>query len=118
MSSTFSDVAAFVAEERGAPLQRIAPETTLFGDLGMDGDDAVEFFTEFFRRFEVESGNFQISRHFGSEGWPLVTPFALLWRAIRFIAGDAEETHERAGLMPVRIADLVAAVEARRWTLY
>jgi hypothetical protein len=40
-------VYAFVAEERGVRREKLVSRTTLSHDLGMEGDDAVEFFEQF-----------------------------------------------------------------------
>ena len=44
-------VYALVAEERGMSREKLAPGTTLNYDLGMEGDDAVEFFESFGKEF-------------------------------------------------------------------
>ena len=63
--------------------------------LGMDGDDAVSFMTEFAEKFHVDMRHFDSKKHFGSEGiWP-----AGLW--IKQI--------------PITIADLVEAARSGVW---
>ena len=64
----------FVAQERAVPLEKVQMDTTLFGALGLDGDDAAEFFETFSRQFEVDLSRFDRSTHFGPEaGWPWET---------------------------------------------
>lgn len=43
-------------------------ETTLEKDLGMSGDDALEFIAEVGLRFNVDVSAFQFSKYFYSEG--------------------------------------------------
>ena len=47
-------VLAFVSEQTGVKPERIRPATTLSRDLGIEGDDAVEFFERFHTKFAVD----------------------------------------------------------------
>jgi acyl carrier protein len=66
-------VLAFVFEQTGVKREKIHLETTLSGDLGVEGDDAVEFFEEFRTEFAVELQELgrDWSLYFGPEGPPL-----------------------------------------------
>src|SRR5438067_2263147 len=78
--SLTSEVIHFVAQKTGITSERITAETTLFGDLGVDGDDARELFRAFSEQFHVNLSGFQFARHFGNEGlWPHQIPI-LVWR--------------------------------------
>ena len=113
VTELFPAVARLVAHETGYPLSQITPETTLFGDLGVDGDDASFLLATFAREFHVDLAEFQFDRHFGGEGlWPWQIP-VLFWRIFRSIRGD--EPHDIGGVVPVRVADLVHAAERGRW---
>ncbi len=48
-------VYALVAEERAVRREELTPTSTLSHDLGMDGDDAVEFFERFAKEFSVDA---------------------------------------------------------------
>jgi acyl carrier protein len=48
------EVYRLVARERSEPIERISPATRLGADLGMDGDDAVEFFQAYEKAFQVD----------------------------------------------------------------
>jgi len=82
MADSISDrVFALVAEERGEKREKLQLTTTLSDDLGIDGDDAVEFFEKFGREFSVDLRdlNPDWSFYFAPEGVP---PHALLlWLA-------------------------------------
>src|SRR5437773_2571583 len=88
----------FVVAECRVSEERLTPDTTLFDDLGIDGDDAIEFFEAFQQRFEVDLGSFELRRYFGPEGWPLrylvIMPFWLLWMA------RPGEPHQKAKVQP------------------
>lgn len=109
-------VREFIADHRGIPEHRITLDSTLFADLGLDGDDAEEFFADFFRKFQVDPARFDITRYFGGEGWPLTAPAGLIVRGIKFLLRPEQDPHERAGLVPIRVRDLVQAMEKGRWS--
>lgn len=48
-----SDVIDLVAHERGLPSEKVHLSDRLLHDLGMDGDDAVDFFNSVHERFET-----------------------------------------------------------------
>ncbi len=54
MESLESRVRRAVAAERGVPLDHVTLASTLSRDLGMDGDDAVDFFRNFETEFHVD----------------------------------------------------------------
>lgn len=110
MEGLEATVLRFVAEQVGAPFDRVRPETTLLGDLNIDGDDAVDLFDAFGREFAVDLSNLDLSRHFGPEGLPIT--FLLNWIAMAIRRGTHEE---RAGLEAITVADLVRAAEAKHW---
>ena len=66
-------VTALVARFTDRPLARITPDLLLFDDLGMDGDEAVEFFDAFAAAFPVDLTPLYArwGRYFGPEGWTL-----------------------------------------------
>lgn len=77
------EVTSMLARERGLPVKRIAPSSRLREDLGMDGDDAVDFFTEINQRFGTDLSTLQANwqQFFSPEGLSLwnaavVVPFA------------------------------------------
>jgi hypothetical protein len=55
MNDSIEDrVYALVAEERGTRREKLAPIPSPSNNLGMEGDDAVEFFEEFGKEFGVD----------------------------------------------------------------
>jgi Protein of unknown function (DUF1493) len=65
----------FVARERATKRAKLSLSCRLNQDLGMDGDDAVEFFEKFQREFRVDLCELTLrwSEYFGPEG---VSPWA------------------------------------------
>lgn len=66
-------VVALVARFTDRPVGEITPNLTLLDDLGMDGDDAVEFFEAFEADFQpdLQALHTRWRSHFGPEGWTL-----------------------------------------------
>lgn len=108
----FSRVREFVADQRGVDVEKVSEATTLFGDLGLDGDDATEFFQAFARAFQVDISEFDFSRFFGREGLTLAAPLIWLRQAMR--NGTPEE---RAGFAQITVGQLVRAAEQHQWPL-
>lgn len=66
-------IVALIARFTDRPVGEITPDLTLFDDLGLDGDDAVEFFKAFEADFQpdLETLYERWGSHFGPEGWTL-----------------------------------------------
>lgn len=87
-------IVALVCDQMGIRGRSLKMETSL-QQLGMDGDDAVEFMSRFAEEFRVDMRHFNIKRHFGAEGLWLPG----LWKK----------------QMPLTISDLVEAAKSGVW---
>jgi acyl carrier protein len=110
MQSLNDRVVAFVSKQLRVRTDRIALDTTIFGDLHTDGDDGVELLQVFGKQFGVDMSGCDPSRHFGPEGFVPWAP--LCWVVLAFRKSSPEE---RARLEPISISDLVHAAERGRW---
>lgn len=117
MRSLEDSVIDFVADFTAAKRTRISLQTTLFGDLGIDGADGWELIEAFGRKFDVDIATFRPERHFGPEGLPIYAPLALIWWLITWPWRRPEAPEASAGLQAIRISDLVVAARTRKWTL-
>jgi hypothetical protein len=137
-------IIAFTAKERGMKPDRIHLSSRLSHDLGMEGDDAVEFFEKFSKEFDVDLVRLgdHWHLHFGPEGSapPLgcmvvigaaVILGSLLHEAFKPIAdwiwmillvGGFGWIYTRffidqepSGVVPVTVSDLVDAAKEGRW---
>src|SRR5687768_8410198 len=54
MPTLDDSIIEFVAKQTGVKRERLGANTTLFGDLGIDGIDGWEFIEEFGKRFKVD----------------------------------------------------------------
>jgi acyl carrier protein len=68
-------VFAFVVEHTGVRRETLMPNTRLGSDIGLDGDDALEFFQAFRKEFAVDITDLQLfwDRYFAPEGMTLST---------------------------------------------
>lgn len=140
-----AEVIAMLAEERGVPASKLTPASRLLEDLGMDGDDAVEFFDQFERRFSpnLESLHYHWRRHFGPESWGWsdyranlalwlgvmtslvglagVKPLWSLPTGVFLIVGASlfgwRTEQESRPHIPVTVGDLIEAALTKRWPL-
>jgi acyl carrier protein len=115
MSSALEQrVKEFVAMERATAVGTITLDTTLLGDLGVDGADGWELIEAFGKEFEVDLSEFDASKHFGPEAGAFPPLFFIqLFR--EFIL--KQDPHSIAGVSPITVQDLVDAAEKKRWLL-
>lgn len=110
-SPSRAEITDFIASFVGIPSVGLSVSTTLFGDLGIDGDDAHDLLAAFGKRFNVDLSALDITKHFGPEGaWP----WALFYWVVLWSRSGTPE--QKARLSPITIADLVRAVESGKWT--
>lgn len=98
-------VKALVAQQTGARVEKLLLQTELGNELGMDGDDAVEFFKKFSQEFQVDLSTFEFDKYFGIEAG--FDPG--LW-IISIFSGTPIKKLE-----PLTIQDLISAAQAKRW---
>ena len=103
-----NEVIAFVAEYWGEPKSRLFAETSVNNDLGMDGDDGLEFMEAFSRRFAVDLGTFPYDNYFGPEA--AANPISIIVAMIRWIT-----TGKSTNLSPLTLRQLAVAVENGSW---
>jgi hypothetical protein len=105
----------FVTDYWSVDRSRLNDNTTLFGDLGIGGDDGDEILHAYSQRFNVDMSGCEVRRHFGSEGGCMpLAPFYWLYTAYRRrrYGLSAEQS---CGLVEITIDDLVAAAIEGRW---
>ena len=129
-----------LAQERGLPSERILSSSRLLHDLGMDGDDAVDFFTSLHERYGTDLTSLFANwgDHFGPEGFScwnglIVVPAAIAggatagWLNLGTMAGILIATvilvlgywainrMTPDPSIPITVAEVVSAVEAGSW---
>jgi hypothetical protein len=111
------EIIAFVAAEMMCSTKAITASTTLFGDLGVDGDDGDEFLVAFMKRFSVDMSGYRGNRHFGPEGFVPWAPLVWLLLALRLRREPKSTPESRAGLIPVPVQVLIDSARAGKWAL-
>ena len=136
-----SEVVDLLAEHTGVPRDEVKPSSRLLHDLGMDGDDAVEFFAALQRRFGTDLASLyeHWAEHFGPEGISsqdllLLVPIGLavaapillfdlpVWAALALalpLGGLSVWLCSKLPIgprmRPITVANVIAAVERGRW---
>ncbi len=113
-----SEIIDLIAHERGLPRKRVHLSDRLLHDLGMDGDDAVDFFNSVHERFGTDLTHLHEhwSEHFGPEGLSCWYGLAIIPAAV--IGGAVAGTSGLSafGGFVITVALLAAALWAsRRW---
>jgi acyl carrier protein len=116
MPTVEQEVIAFVADFTGVDQKKLKQESTLFGDLGVDGADGWELIEEFGKKFSVDLCNFRSDSYFGPEGLSLSAPFQWLWYFVSWPFRKERTPEEGVSMRAIRIADLIAAAQSKRWT--
>ena len=141
MDGAASEVVEMLAKERGLSPAKIDASSRLLQDLGMDGDDAVDFFTSLQERFgtDLTALHEEWSDHFGPEGcscWNglVIMPAAVVGGAVAALldigaVGGIAITIALLALwlwamktwgppdkmQPITVEQVIAAVEAGAW---
>jgi hypothetical protein len=136
-----SEVIDLVAHERGLCRGKVHLSDRLLQDLGMDGDDAVDFFNSVHERFATDLTHLHEhwSEHFGPEGFScwnglVIIPAAIIGGVVAGVAGLSTFwgvaitvillaawlwVMRRWGrpdrMIPITVAGVVVAVEAGAW---
>jgi hypothetical protein len=143
MDEVLSEIIERVSEQTGVKPERLHASTRLLQDIGMDGDDAVEFFEDFGERYGVDLSPLYANwgRHFGPEGFGtpktffvllilMFAPVFLLFFGVSPMWGWAlalvgvviwnlavRKWPGEDDTLTVTVGDLVLAAKSRRWPL-
>ncbi len=138
-----TEVIELIARERGLDRHKVTLSSRLQQDLGMDGDDAVEFFQDFEKRYGPDLALLyqHWDCHFGPEGFGspmmfllmlllLLSPFPLLpfgvspawvWgaeiAAVLLWLWPLRQWPLKDKTIAVTVKDVVVAAETKRWPL-
>lgn len=66
------NVLDFLSNTLKKPKSKIHLSDSIFHDLGVDGDDAIDLIRDYSERFNVSLDDFKINDYFGSEGSSLI----------------------------------------------
>jgi len=105
--SVEEQVFRFVSDFASEPASGLHLGTRIANDLGIDGDDADEFFAKFSTKFQVDMAGFVFSEFFQTEAG--FNPFAYLWHRLR---GSPQLSQK-----DVTIGELIASAAVGKWRL-
>ena len=95
-------VISFVSSFIGIRSESLHMESSLFHDLGVDGEDAVELLEAYSNKFNVDVREFPFLEYFGNEG--VLSPFSLITKLVTGRLKDNKKT--------LTISDLIQAVKS------
>ena len=100
----FEAVRAFVSERLFMEIERLTKDMDLV-QLGLDGNDALEFMEAFRDKFGVDMSEFKFSEHFGPEAG--LNPFYYIY-CLLF-------ARDKLRKLPITLDDLAEAAKNKRW---
>ena len=74
METLLSKIITLIEHKMGKYKKPITLETALENDLGITGDDAVEFIIAYGKEFNVDVSKFMAADYFDAEGYDIVGP--------------------------------------------
>jgi len=102
------EITQIVSNEAGIPLNLITENSTLLGDLKIDGDDAWEIFDQCHNQFNLDLTNFDFNKYFRYE--PCFRGLVYLYRKIKY-----RDEHIAANKIPITVKQLIAACQKGKW---
>ena len=87
-NETFNKIREFTIEQAAIREELIREDASLDNDLGITGDDAVEFIIAFGKTFDVDVSKFMAADYFNPEG-DIILP-----TIIRFFTGKRKPKHK------------------------
>ena len=95
----------FISKYWSVPVNRLNHNTKLEDDLGITGDDAVEFFEKFSKEFNIDLSALDLRKYFESEGVGLINFSSIFGR----------QKKVKRSLHEITIADLENILKVGKW---
>lgn len=107
----YDRIIQLVCRERGCHRSELTQDTSLYHDLGADGDDGEDIMVSFSDEFKVDMSQFKYDLHFGPEYGFNPLPW-LFWRIF-----TPEKLNARGNwkMVPITILDLYQAAKTQVW---
>ena len=102
------EVINLISKETLLPLSKISLNSTLLGDLDLDGDDAWEIFEKCQEKYQLDLSEFEFQKYFRNE--PCFKGLLYLLRKLKY--GDE---HIAAQKEPVTVSMLIKACASGAW---
>jgi acyl carrier protein len=116
----YSRVKSFIEDQTNVRSDELSPDTRIYHDLGVTGDDADEFLEAFRREFGVDMANFNFDDHFTPElsAFAPLSPFFWLFMltpTYRKMMKRPRDAKRKFMVIPVTVMDLVKAAKEGNW---
>lgn len=107
----YDRIIRLVCEELACYPGELSYETSLYHDIGADGDDAKNLMISFRDEFHVDMSQYKYDLHFGPE-YPFIPPVWLFWRIF-----TPEKLNKKGQwkMVPITIFDLYQAAKTQVW---
>ena len=102
------EVINLISKETLLPPSKISLNSTLLGDLGIDGDDAWEIFEKCQEKYQLDLSEFEFQKYFRNE--PCFKGLLYLWRKLKY--GDEHIASQKE---PVTVSMLINACASGAW---
>ena len=105
---TEKDIINIISHEAGVPASKINMNTTLLGDLNIDGDDAYEVIEKIHAMYKPDLSKFIFKDYFREE--PCFKGLIYLLRLLKY-----KDTHKASNKKPMTVSMLVQACSTGEW---
>lgn len=102
------EIIELISKETGYPTSNIHENSTLLGDIGLDGDDAWDVLENCHEKYGLKLDNFDFQRYFRNE--PCFKGLIYLYRKLKY-----KDEHLASNKVAITIADLAKACELGEW---
>ncbi|MBU2892275.1 DUF1493 family protein [Colwellia sp. D2M02] len=102
------EIKLIVSNEAGISFESIMDNSTLLGDLKIDGDDAWEIFEQCRSKFQLDLTSFDFNKHFRSE--PCFKGLMYLFRKVKY-----RDEHIASNKVPITVKQLINACKNGKW---
>ena len=102
------EIKLIVSNEANVALNKVTDNSTLLGDLQIDGDDAWEVFEQCRDKFKLDITDFDFNKYFRCE--PCLKGLIYLYRKIKY-----RDEHIAANKIPITVKQLITACKKSKW---
>ncbi len=102
------EIRLIVSNETGISLDNIMDNSTLLGNLKIDGDDAWEIFEQCHSQFQLDLTAFDFNKYFRSE--PCFKGLMYLFRKVKY-----HDEHIASNKVPITVKQLINACKNGKW---
>jgi hypothetical protein len=102
------EIKLIISNEANVSIDKVNDNSTLLGDLKIDGDDAWEIFEQCHSKYQLDLTNFDFSKYFRNE--PCLKGLVYFYRKLKY-----RDEHIAANKSPITVKYLIAACKKGKW---